>query len=180
MTLTFTVPGPPQGKARPRFTRYDKYGCRAALNVYTPENTREYEQKVKNAFNEKRMELRSARFMSEPGSGATPLKALESRLISELKHPLFKENTPITAVIIGYFPIPKTAKKAVRELMFAGAVLHTKKIDCDNLAKVILDALNGAAYKDDAQVARLIVKKIYAENPRVTVTLTDSVKEEPL
>ena len=52
-------------------------------------------------------------------------------------------------------------------------VEYTHKLDCDNLAKIILDSLNDIAYKDDAQVSRLTVRKLYSERPRVEVTLTE-------
>ena len=55
--------------------------------------------------------------------------------------------------------------------MLAGKVLHTKKIDCDNLCKTILDALNGIAYDDDKQVCRLYVEKPYGAFPIVKVKL---------
>ena len=57
--------------------------------------------------------------------------------------------------------------------MLAGEVRYTKKIDADNLAKSILDALNGLAYDDDAQVCMLVVKKLYAEVERVEVILKE-------
>ena len=41
-------------------------------------------------------------------------------------------------------------------------VLHDGKPDFDNLAKAIADALNGIAWKDDAQIARCVVEKYYA------------------
>ena len=34
--------------------------------------------------------------------------------------------------------------------MFKGEMLPTKKPDVDNIIKIILDSLNGLAYKDDA------------------------------
>lgn len=34
------------------------------------------------------------------------------------------------------------------------------KPDVDNVAKLVLDALNGIAYEDDAQVGRLVVQKL--------------------
>lgn len=40
-SLTFQVPGPPKGKARPRVTRY---------GAYTPKSTAEYERLVKSRF----------------------------------------------------------------------------------------------------------------------------------
>ena len=79
----------------------------------------------------------------------------------------------IEAHIKGVFPIPKSTSKKQRALMLSGEVMHTKKIDCDNLAKTILDALNGIAYDDDKQVCRLIVEKVYGENPCVEVELNE-------
>lgn len=40
--------------------------------------------------------------------------------------------------------------------------LHTKTPDVDNLAKFVLDALNGTFYVDDAQIVRLSAVKDYA------------------
>jgi len=46
----------------------------------------------------------------------------------------------------------------------------TSKPDADNLAKAVLDALTTlGAWGDDAQVARLIVEKVYLGIPGVTV-----------
>lgn len=41
----------------------------------------------------------------------------------------------------------------------------TIKPDCDNLAKAVLDALNGIAYDDDKQIIELVVRKF----PRVAL-----------
>lgn len=78
----------------------------------------------------------------------------------------------IQAEIDAFFIIPKsTPKKNIREMLLKGA---TKKPDCDNIAKIILDALNGIAYNDDKQVVSLIVRKHYTQFlPRVDVTLTE-------
>lgn len=47
-----------------------------------------------------------------------------------------------------------------------------RRVDIDNLAKGILDALNGAAWYDDSQVCELHVRReIDRENPRAVVTL---------
>jgi Holliday junction resolvase RusA-like endonuclease len=87
-----------------------------------------------------------------------------------------KLEPPIRAEIIGVFPIPKSTPKKRRERMAAGE-LHTKKIDCDNLAKIILDSINQIAYDDDAGIAELSVRKIYGEEPRVDVTL-EEIRED--
>lgn len=78
----------------------------------------------------------------------------------------------ISATIYCYFPIPKSVSKKKRTALDGTA--YTKKPDCDNIAKIILDALNGIAYDDDSQVASLRVKKLYdAEETKVVVELAE-------
>lgn len=52
-----------------------------------------------------------------------------------------------------------------------GIIKPTKKPDCDNIAKIILDALNGVAYKDDSQVTFLAVTKLYSDRESVKVEI---------
>ena len=89
-----------------------------------------------------------------------------------------KLNGAICAEITGIFPIPKSESKRRRQKMLSGEIPHTKKIDCDNLAKTILDALNGIAYDDDKQVCRLLVIKKYGEIPCVMVSLREVYDEK--
>lgn len=79
----------------------------------------------------------------------------------------------IMAEITGYFAIPKSTSKKKRAEMIEGKIEYTHKIDCDNLAKIVLDSLNQIAYHDDSQVTRLYVGKKYAEEPKVVVKLTE-------
>ncbi len=134
--VSFVVPGPPKGKARPKVTVRGNYA-----HAYTPKETINYENYVKIMYLEqcKNIKLQGA----------------------------------IRAAIIAYFPIPKSTSKKNRALMRDGAIMYTKKVDCDNLAKVVLDSLNGIAYDDDAQVSQLSVDKVYGEDPRVTVVLSE-------
>ena len=57
--------------------------------------------------------------------------------------------------------------------MLANLILPTKKPDCDNIAKIVLDALNQIAYKDDSQVIELSVRKQYASEAKVSVHIED-------
>lgn len=52
-----------------------------------------------------------------------------------------------------YKPLPKRTPKRVTRKAW------TSKPDADNIAKAVLDALNGVAWADDAQVVRLEVHK---------------------
>lgn len=78
----------------------------------------------------------------------------------ECKLPLY-ENEPVEVEIIAKYPIPKQTKKADRLLMMSRKIIPTKKPDIDNIAKIILDGLNGVAYTDDNQVCCLNVRKEY-------------------
>lgn len=77
----------------------------------------------------------------------------------------------ITARITAYFPIPKSVSKKQRQAMLDGVIPHTKKPDCDNIAKIILDSLNEVAYNDDKQIYRVTVEKWYSDRPRVEIEL---------
>ncbi len=81
--------------------------------------------------------------------------------------------SPLEASITAYYEIPKSTTKKNREAMILGKILPTKKPDIDNIAKIILDSLNGIAYKDDAQIVRCVVTKLYSKcgMPRVEVTI---------
>ena len=69
--------------------------------------------------------------------------------------------------------VPKSDSKTKKKAKIEGMIRPTVKPDCDNLAKSILDSLNGLAYQDDKQVVELSIKKYYAENAEVRVRLTE-------
>lgn len=70
---------------------------------------------------------------------------------------------PIEARIFVYHKVPKSYSKKRIEAIREGLEYPTKKPDLDNIVKVILDSLNGIAYKDDSQVVKLIVLKKWTE-----------------
>lgn len=80
-----------------------------------------------------------------------------------------------------YFEPPKSISKAERARRLADDAPHTFKPDGDNVTKIIKDALNGVAYKDDAQVAYEATAKFWCEdNPgvRVYIAAWDEVEED--
>lgn len=82
----------------------------------------------------------------------------------------------IEAYITAIFPIPKSYSKKKTEELLSGHSNYDKKPDCDNLAKIILDSLNGLAYKDDSQVTVLHIRKEYGTQPKVIVELKEIQK----
>lgn len=54
----------------------------------------------------------------------------------------------------------------------------TRKPDADNVAKSITDALNGIAYRDDAQIARLTVTKCMTSGPAQIVVTVKHLRAE--
>ena len=52
---------------------------------------------------------------------------------------------------------------------------HSKKPDLDNLLKFVFDCLNGIAWQDDSQIAKINAVKAYSEEPR-TFILIESIE----
>lgn len=84
----------------------------------------------------------------------------------------------IKAEIRAYFGIPKSYSKKKRREIEEGALRPTKRPDTDNIAKAVLDSLNGIAYKDDSSIVSLQVDKYFDEKPRVEVTLGEVYQYE--
>lgn len=137
--LTFTVYGKPVAKGRPRMTK--------SGHVYTPQTTREYEERIRNAA------------MSEMG---------RSKILP------WTEKQPLKVVIDAFFKLPKSATKKDRVDVLNHIKFPTVKTDVDNIAKSILDGMNGYVYGDDAQVVDLVITKRYdCEDAFVIVTVKE-------
>jgi Holliday junction resolvase RusA-like endonuclease len=74
------------------------------------------------------------------------------------------------SVDIQYHISPPKSLSLQRALKLIGA-FHSKKPDIDNLTKIIFDALNGVAWKDDSQIATLTAYKIYSEEEKTILTI---------
>lgn len=125
--FSFTVPGVPCGKGRPRFVK-------ATGRTYTPAKTVSYEASIAEAA-------------ADVMDGATPITA------------------PVGVKVQAVFPIPASWPKKKKE----AARWHTSKPDGDNIAKAIGDALNGVVWKDDSQIARMAISKVYGDVPGLHV-----------
>lgn len=78
---------------------------------------------------------------------------------------------PVRATIDVMRHLPKSKTPKAGDLADDFSEPDTHKPDLDNVAKAVLDALNGIAYEDDAQVVELVVRKY----PRVRMPNDEDV-----
>ena len=112
--------------------------------VYTPKETRVYENFVRACYSDY-----ANQYKWEPYDGQ------------------------LRAEVEVFIQVPKSDSKLKKLAKIIGEIRPTIKPDCDNLAKSILDSLNGLAYQDDRQIIELSVKKFYAEQSEVRVKLME-------
>ena len=114
--------------------------------AYTPAKTRRYEEAVREAAQ------------------------LAAQAQGFIKH---DKGTPLKASVTAWFPVPASWPKKKRAAALSGALYPAVKPDADNIAKAVLDALNGIAFHDDKQVVSCTVSKRYTfrddDTPRVVV-----------
>lgn len=92
----------------------------------------------------------------------------------KLKYPRYVplENR-VHVKIIAQFKIPKNATKKDKALIEEGKLSPAKKPDIDNIIKIILDALNKMAFKDDNQITKLEIEKIYGQEEKIYVSINE-------
>ena len=113
----------------------------------------------------------------------TPKKTTDyEKLIREKfieQNPKIKQNilecNVIANIIVGYAVPVSYSNKHRDEVINKG---YPQRPDLDNIAKAILDGLNGVAYADDKQVVCMTVYKQYAEENFVEVDFTYVATEE--
>ena len=112
----------------------------------------------------------------------TPQKTVDYenyvKLIFQQKYGQPNLTGQIKADIKVYFDIPQSTSKVKKAEMLQNTVRPTKKPDCDNIAKIILDSLNGIAYADDKQIISLSVEKYYSDTPKVYLILQGGKENE--
>lgn len=88
----------------------------------------------------------------------------------------FPDNMTLGMLVTAVIPIPKSASKRNKERMLEGTIRPGKKPDWDNVGKVICDALNGIAFRDDALIVDGRTIKRYGERPLVTVEIWEEAE----
>ena len=118
------------------------------------------------------------RLNSYTGQVYTPTrtKDYESLIIQYfmLKYPRFKPfESRVSVEITANFEVPKSTKKSDKALMLENKINPLKKPDIDNIVKIILDAMNECAFKDDTQITKLAVEKKYAQEESIYVKIEE-------
>jgi Holliday junction resolvase RusA-like endonuclease len=122
--LAFSVPGAPRGKARPR--------AQARLIWQGPKP------------------IATVHIHSDDKSTAA-----EREILMCFRHRFPRHRPFVKAVMVRFtavFEPPASWPKYLKEAAAGGQLYHTQKPDKDNIEKLIVDALNGFAWADDAQV----------------------------
>lgn len=118
------------------------------------------------------------RINSYTGSVYTPTRTKDYETLVEqyfmLKYPRFKPfEGRVQVEISAFFEIPKSAKNADKELMLDNKINPTKKPDIDNIVKIVLDSMNKFAFKDDTQITKIEVEKMYGDIEKLYVKIEE-------
>lgn len=77
-----------------------------------------------------------------------------------------------------FYKIPKSDSKKKKAMKLNNELRPNKKPDADNVIKLVADALNEVAYKDDTQIIEIVCRKFYSDIPRMEITLEDLYEGE--
>ena len=118
------------------------------------------------------------RLNSYSGQVYTPTKTKDYESLVEqyflLKYPRYKMMEGRAKVsITACFEVPKSASKAMKEQMLDNRISPTKKPDIDNVVKIVLDSMNKFAFKDDTQITKIEVEKVYGAEEKLCVRIEE-------
>lgn len=141
--IAFSVPGEPRGKDRPRASGRVVWEDGRARALVTVHSDADMVRREK--------------------------AVLDEFLLRHRGHQPFVG--PVMLQFTAIFETPTGWPKPLREAAQRGQIYHTSVPDKDNIEKLIVDALNGWAFVDDAQVQGGGVKR-YGSPARVDIILT--------
>jgi Holliday junction resolvase RusA-like endonuclease len=96
------------------------------------------------------------------------------RCVAQMFAPDAPYSEPLFVELDFYFGRPKAhfgSGKNANVIKASAPEHHTKKPDCDNCAKFVMDALTGVFWTDDALICGQMVRKHYSDRPRTRVVV---------
>ena len=112
--------------------------------IYTPKSTSEYEEYVRGCY--------------------------QNQVFSEM----IPAGIPLCMTVMCKLKIPESTTKKTKDMMLKGFIKPTKRPDIDNILKAVMDALNGVAYHDDAQIQVSTIGKHYGDDPCLEVWISEA------
>lgn len=146
LELRTVVPGEPVAQGRPRFTRYSRGRALSAPRAIDPPRSREWKERAAGEF-----------FATVARAG--------------LKRPVF--GGPVELWILAVFACPRSEH---RKRNPPKRRPRATAPDAENVAKAVMDAGKNILWRDDGQVARLVVEKVFGaqdEAPCVEVVVRE-------
>ncbi len=122
------------------------------------------------------------RFSTQTGRAFTPKQTVSYETLVHTEYMVqckgfrFSDDAMLDMRILAYYSIPKSGNKKEKAQKLANVIRPTKKPDMDNVVKMVADALNQVAYKDDTQIVDCQVRKFYSEQPRIEVIIQEVKK----
>lgn len=117
------------------------------------------------------------RFSTQTGRAFTPKQTVNYETLVHTEYMVqckgfrFPDDAMLDMRILAYYSVPKSGSKKEKAKKLANVIRPTKKPDMDNVVKMVADALNQVAYKDDTQIVDCMVRKFYSEKPRIVVAI---------
>jgi Holliday junction resolvase RusA-like endonuclease len=86
--------------------------------------------------------------------------------------------TPVWIALYFRLPIPASYSKKRKEACLSGSEkpISMRGGDIDNLAKAVLDGMNGVVFKDDCQITVMHCTKIYSNVPGVNILVKEDLE----
>lgn len=87
----------------------------------------------------------------------------------------YSDDAQLVMAVTAYMGIPKSRPKSWKIRAACGEIRPIKRPDGDNILKVVADALNDVAYREDSQIVDASISKRYTdEQPRVVVYISET------
>lgn len=156
-SVLIVIEGEPRGKGRPRFATRGKF-----VTVFTDEATKAYELEIQ-------MEVARALYGQDMADRVWGLRKLPAKDMFLMLQFAPRFTGPVRFEMEIRHPIRESWNKAKKAGALDGSIAPTIKPDADNVKKIFWDAFNGCMWIDDTQVVEWSGRKIFSDNPGVSV-----------
>lgn len=108
----------------------------------------------------------------EPKESAEAKQTLRALVVQEVQRSgwiIAHQDMPVELIVRSYREIPSSKTSWFKKAAAAELIAPLTKPDCDNVTKMLMDAMNGIVYHDDKQIFKMSYEAFYSETPRVEI-----------